>query len=105
MTAPVMIEDITSQEKPKRTRKSHNKVRSGCLTCKYDRPALLDRDNNIWLTLYLGSDGRNVVKKSPFARDVRAPVGNVMDIQRSLHQRLHHQQSRPTQYPNPARND
>lgn len=31
----MLIEKLPAVEQPKRTRKTHNKVRTGCLTCKY----------------------------------------------------------------------
>ncbi|KAK4936898.1 hypothetical protein LTR10_022355 [Elasticomyces elasticus] len=37
MSSTVVIEDLPLLEKPKRTRKTHNKVRTGCLTCKIRR--------------------------------------------------------------------
>ncbi|EXJ63610.1 uncharacterized protein A1O5_11371 [Cladophialophora psammophila CBS 110553] len=37
MTTIALIEDLPVMEKPKRTRKTHHKVRTGCITCKIRR--------------------------------------------------------------------
>ncbi|OAP62376.1 hypothetical protein AYL99_04579 [Fonsecaea erecta] len=37
MSATAIIENLPVLEKPKRTRKTHNKVRTGCITCKIRR--------------------------------------------------------------------
>jgi hypothetical protein len=48
MSSTMLIEDLSLLEKPKRTRKSHSKVRTGCLTCKcvntFVRPDLHSTD-------------------------------------------------------------
>lgn len=35
MATTTLVEEVPESDKPKRTRKTHNKVRTGCLTCKY----------------------------------------------------------------------
>lgn len=76
-------------ENPKRTRKAHNKVRSGCLTCKYGETFsdhTLPFSNRV-----VGSAGRSATKPNPLVEDVPAQAENATDIPTLAHRKPHPQ--------------
>ncbi len=85
MSATMLVEDLPVLEKPKRTRKTHNKVRTGCLTCKYVEacPTCVPEGEIFSLTL-LGatteSEGRNATKRNRTVADVPVRAANATAI-------------------------
>src|ERR1700761_5425382 len=94
MSATVVAESLPGVDTLKRTRKTHHKVRTGCITCKYVGKSRNIHGRNI--DRCLGSGERSATRRSPSVAAVLVLVESVTDMPINLlrtprlHPRRHH---------------